>query len=140
MFLTFKKNIVLHLSCRLQMLCIYSTVLAIFYKVCDPPRSYFTADNFIARVLTRNRRGLSMRTDKFWAASQQGTIAAIFVGSQRNHDDTRWIFFTIVFKVNKLYFILLKIGDVTFYCTIPALEDPEKEAFGKHCAKRRKCW
>ena len=54
----------------------YSTVLATFYKVCDPPRSYFTADDLIASVLTRNRRGLSMRTDKFRAASQQGTIAA----------------------------------------------------------------
>ena len=28
----------------------------------------------------------------------------------------------------------------TFYHTIPTFNDPEKEAFRKHCGKRRKCW
>ena len=26
------------------------------------------------------------------------------------------------------------------YQTIPNVKDPEEEAFGKHCGKRRKCW
>ena len=28
---------------------------------------------------------------------------------------------------------------LTFYCTVPAFNDTEKEAFGKHCMKRKKC-
>ena len=29
---------------------------------------------------------------------------------------------------------------IILYHTIPTFNDPEKEAFWKHCAKRKKCW
>ena len=37
-------------------------------------------------------------------------IAAIFEGLLRNHDDTQWIFFTIVFEVRNYILFLGKLG------------------------------
>ena len=31
-------------------------------------------------------------------------------------------------------------GSLSLYLTMPTFKDTEKEAFGKHCWKRRKCW